>query len=869
MKPNSHPISSARGFVLPMSLLCVGSMFLLLLGWMSFTGIERKTARSYSDATRAELALESGLSHAISILAEVASRDDTLVFRIDPAEPDSADSQKAFMTYAAIFSDNEWQVVPLFSEASVRSAGDGQIDTRQWTEEISQYIKSSEILTPSGAETPNIPHACWTSMKPEDTAENQIRYAFWIEDLGGRIDAKHAEKIQRGDGKSIQEISLSTLFQENSASGKTPEILLDKRDTLRTTRSLHTILDQPQVERIEPCIAYLPDSTPSKKIIPQGFGYADAGKPAPDLNQLVETGQLDEIAGHIERNLPDFASRAGGFPDSEDYLKTLAANLIDYADADQDSTVGAGYRGIDSYPFVNEWFDRCEWIPGPIGNVNIKVETFVELWNPSQQTIEGEILFINQGGQEIMIPPAAIHQFEPVEFAPIKILMHPNAFLVIPMGEHIQSFPEGAFKPTQLNFLETNKSNFLLKWNGQAVDFARGGVQRTSGLLRAGSGERKWKGIASPAHDIRIGQFGDPRASYYINTPIIANSYDVNSNWGGRSLKRDIAKTKPMLPYAEVRIDQWPDGGSSSSPGVRPVSDSRRPGITHILNSNDTIYPGSGYPASQATFAPARISNSGRYESLCELGNLFDPAQWSDVHSRNALPSAAAGGGFTLAIGRPEFPVFDTEGKRAAQLLDLFSIEPPAGSGRLEGRAININTASREVLRSLVAGVELNADALSEQVAPDHHEAFGDLFADCVIAHRNQSPLRSVSDLNLLRKQPYAERDPQNSDTIPFFGNPANYRNVKTLTNPDDPNDLISWSDAGKEELLRKVIDLVSFQSKSFRVVVAGEVLSAKGKRLARATREFHFTIEPERDVDGMPFSDREPRLIKHYETAY
>ena len=287
------------------------------------------------------------------------------------------------------------------------------------------------------------------------------------------------------------------------------------------------------------------------------------------------------------------------------------------------------------------------------------------------------------------------------------------------------------------------------------------------------------------------------------------------------------------------------------------------------MNSNGTPYSNGVYPENQPERAPAVISNTGRYHSLCELGNIYDPAQWSDVHSRNATASSKAGGGFSLAIGRPEFLVFDTEGKRAAQLLDLFAIPAEDRSLHSHARRININTAPREVLRCLIAGVSLKADRMAPNASPRYVERIGDLFADRVIAHRNQSPLRGLSDLNRLSENPSEMRDLSNPSGTPFFGNPDFFEEVPSVSDNDNPNDLIEWDDAGREELMRKVMDLVTFQSKTFRIVVAGEVLSKSGKRLAHATREFHFTIEPERDATGLALPNGKPQITKHYEISF
>ena len=877
MSPRFHQAYFKHGIALPMVLMSLGALLIMMVGMLMIIGLERKTARSYSDVTRAELALESGLANALAVISEISSRDDSLVFRIDdPNQPRLASDQQPlgfreqFFTYGAIFENDAWQTIPLFSGAPRESLGNRQIDARGLSEKLSAYATTAEPLISITKHDQNIPRAQWTELPavPETHNDQTIRFAFWIEDLSGRIDGKHVGKEIRESGSSTAELDLSTIIHPQASSGKTPPVIDEKRDRLRTSASLRSVLDETTASRIEPYIAYLPAYTAPNKIISHGFGYQDAGQPAPDLNQLISSAKVSKISNHIFRNLPDFSMRRGGFPASEDYLKTLAASIIDYADKDSNATIGVGYRGIDSYPFVNELFDRYEWIAGSDGHVNIKVETFVELWNPCQLPITGEIRFKNANRHKINIPLAAEHEFSGVEFPPRNITMPPNGFLVIPMGEHIHVFPEGAFKPSQLNFTETIESNFSLKWNNREVDFARGGLQRTSGFLRAGSGERKWKGNASPAHDTRIGQFGDPRASIYINSPIMANSYDANSNWGGRALKHSIASIKPTLPYAEVRINQWPDGGSSTLPGVRPVGDQRRPSTTSIMNSNGTPYISGVYPANQPDRAPAFISNSGSYKSLVELGNIYDPAQLTDLNSRNTTASPRAGGGFSLAIGRPEFLAFDTEGQRAAQLMDLFSLSPENPPLNPHARRININTAPREVLRCLIAGVSLKADPSAPDVSPRYDESIGDHFADRVIAHRNQSPLRGFSDLNLLRVNPLELRDSSSSVQTPFFGNPDYIEQVPRVIDNDNPNDLIDWNDAGREELMRKVMDLVTFHSKTFRIVVVGEVLSKSGKRLARATREFHYTIEPERDAKGQAVPNGKPRITKHYEIS-
>jgi hypothetical protein len=850
-----------------MVLIAIAAIFLLVIALISINTFERKTARAYSDTTRAGFAVEAGLAIALASLSEIASRDDSLVFRLeDPEQPTVPEEDRPLgyrdqpFTYGAVFRDDAWQAIPLFSGAVRTTLGNRELNADTLKSQLADYTSEARILGQVTSHTQQLPRARWveTPADPENPAGHRMRYAFWVEDLSGRIHGQAANTASNPNQRTTADLDLSTIFDPASETGATPQAFLEQRSQLRTAGSVRSILSEEPASRIEPNINYSgPHQSEVKKLIPHGFGYADAGLPALDLNHRVSTADLDGITGHIKRNLPEFNSRKGGFPATEDYVKTIAASMIDYADSDSDATVGAGYRGIDSTPFVNELFDRYEWVEGNPGAVAVKVETFVELWNPCQLEIRGEMVFTNQNRHKIRIPPGAEHEFSEVGFPARTLTIPPNGFVVIALGEHIHSFPEGSFMPATLSFVETEESNFILRWNGQVTDSARGGLQRTSGLLRAGNSQRKWKGNSSPAFDSSIGQAGDPRASYYIDTPVFANSYDTNSNWGGRALKQGIKQSQPAAPYAEVFISDWADGGSSSSPGVRPVGDARRPGPTQILNSDGSPYVGREYPPNQPDRAPAFISNIGRYDSLGELGNLFDPAQWNDVRSANPTANSKAGGGFSLAIGRPEFHAFDREGKRAAQLMDLFALGDTQPRHR-----INLNTAPREVLRSLLAGIELQADPMSPGASLKHTRKIGDIFSDIVISHRNQTPLRALSDLNLLRSNPHGPRDPERPEDAPFFGNSYFMENVPNTSS--DP--LVGWDDAGHEELLRNLIGLVTFQSKTFRIVVAGEVLDASGKTISRDAREFHYTITPERDAEGVIIPNGTLEFIKHYE---
>jgi hypothetical protein len=189
----------------------------------------------------------------------------------------------------------------------------------------------------------------------------------------------------------------------------------------------------------------------------------------------------------------------------------------------------------------------------------------------------------------------------------------------------------------------------------------------------------------------------------------------------------------------------------------------------------------------------------------------------------------------TLRIGRPEFKDFDNGDARASRLLDILSISDRVNT---QGK-ININTASREVLRTLGAGIKLANDGAiqpTDVYGPKSNGATpkeADMFADLVIAARNNSPFISTSALATIK-------------TVggkPFFGNPA----VWTSGGPTE------WNDAASQEYFAKIFNFTTVRSRNFRVFVTGQIyVPANGSQpervIATANKVYHVFLKPTRD---------------------
>jgi hypothetical protein len=343
-----------------------------------------------------------------------------------------------------------------------------------------------------------------------------------------------------------------------------------------------------------------------------------------------------------------------------------------------------------------------------------------------------------------------------------------------------------------------------------------------------------WRGNPIPPNDNISGQFGDPRASWYVSDPWSTADYVSGSYWGG--------------PNPTVIPLNWPDSGHAFNyTGLQPTGKGQYP--TDIMASPT--------PTPDATKAISLLSTSstGILASITELGNVWDPAQLSydATNFRGPLPdipgsatsSSRGAGGHTLAIGRPEFSKFDQNGTRAWQLLDVFSAKTVNTNFTNTAGLVNINTASRDVLRSLAAGILQNRDpailppgnlypptaAPPPGPNPTPTPAQADKFADAVI---NSRPLLSTAALSAIR----------DSQGQPFFGNPNQY-NGSTQTPPTE------WNDTGREELFAKIYNLATTRSRNFRVFVTGQSLDKNGNVLSTVTKVYQVFVKPKRAADG------------------
>jgi len=742
------------------------------------------------------------------------------------------------------------------------------------------------------------------------------RFSYYMEDLTGLIDAERMGGTNRTTGTNALEISLTNLTTNwssssilnaanyaqfinltNRAKYFSPGMMLyaGGLSTNDLRYFAHGLL----------CWDSFPNTIPMGIAITNGSGYANANTTTLKVN-LNSSANLNvtSIAGAITANLPGFTNRAGGFCLSAGggainaaayagtaYVQTLAANIKDFIDTDSDPTTDGTaistnrirpvYRGVDSYPFVNEIVKRyllTSTSPMTISGTNglgFTVETtdYLELWNLSSKTSPaGTLQFVAIHGQ------AGTIFAQPISFAnPLGAsnslgqvvngittnnlsvpAIPPNGFTTLSCNTTTNLFfyPSTIGSPVFSLVQELTNSLYFVAWNGVYYDAALRGIKRNSGSLPLGT-PRNRGNLPSFTYSSTSGTFanpavGDPRATIYLSQVCDNNQYIGNATFGGRNVRAEgsIATNEA---YYEVTPNGWPDGGHNSPKGSSPTSDNQIPTSFAPINTN---------------LPPGRISNAGSLSNICELGGVFDPIQWSvpslgnwEGKWTNLTVSAtnvnSFGGGTSLRIGRAEHPRFaftnlggtypvPNMGLSSAALLDIFSVSDSYDNG---GR-INLNTAPAPVLRALAGGITLSNDmAMTPSATLAITNRMAEAFAQGVMRYRATYPFLSPSQLAFIATDygvtngsaHWTNTWPTNAvfgntnASIPLTNAPGNTLGTTASMG------VTAWNDQASEEWFTKIYNLSTVQSWNYRTYVVAQLVNTNGLPTGPSMRKYYL----------------------------
>ena len=598
-------------------------------------------------------------------------------------------------------------------------------------------------------------------------------------------------------------------------------------------------------------------------IIPAGL--PGAGQPKYNLNDLATDPTLtpqqraETIAAIIDRHLPLFKTRdpslrAESTNQQLRYLNRLAASMVDYIDPDNLITTAndgepAG-RGL--FPLVVSVAEQYLWHGGDANSAVIRSRAFIQVWNPYTVTVSGSarIRLTNRQrvnfGSGIVTP---LNDYDSTTTATVSV--RPNEFKVIAFDAVTQTFtsptpggsPRWAGSPADTAD-QTTHEPFEFFWNGTRVDMHRrpplAPGQATAGLVRNAK-TLEFNKVHYQVNSIptyaNLNVIGDPRNTYLSNYdwPVTTSadaSYANNTYWNGRSPRDGV------FPYTQDFVNTW-----AQRDFIRA-----NPPVGLPPNSIDTAPDEVSSPYDETRDAPNApfYIRKNRMLSIGELGHIFDPAQANNGGNApsGGTPNSVfvSGGGRTLRIGQPEFAYWDHDGMRAVELLDIFTVNPVAansGYPEMAGR-ININTAPKAVLEALFTGIEINSDQGVNASKLDASR-----LANTIISERQSAPFKKLSDLR--RILPQLNR----ADAYqPALGDGAN----------DGPPRVM---DRAREEAFAKFCNLVTVQSRNYRVYAVGQALAANGEAIATTWLEAVISVSPEQQPDGKTVF--KPKIIHVY----
>ena len=786
------------------------------------------------------------------------------------------------------------------------------------------YIRQDVRVKPGSTNTTNVPVA---------------RFAFFVQDLCGMIDAE-----RMGDTTNGIPFRQSTVLPAGYALGTNPADISLTNMTGSGLTNLSKVTNltasNNRLKYLTPGMLVFSNAgnlatndlryfttglrhwTNAYERIPMGLGYPRSWEiktqlkdvnftntvytpiPPPGISPSAATPTTNtNFILFISNNLTNFALRSGGM-NTNRYLNALAASAQDYVDSDGDPTVsGTGnsaVRGIEPLPFVTEtatsvwWYNHGMNIEPYVGSTadEIRVENYIELWNPSDRRFSGNIrvcLSNNyscgnvtwaspvgslSGGLDLTKQSSASRTVtnslgnDVNGVNNLSVTLDPNQYGVYSLGTNIHKFrlAPGFVDPTYSSGTKFSggSAKLSLEMPGMAganIYKSKIELYTASGILYSQAtnlmrtkrtlgcnvdGDHSWFGGSLPS--LRMDNAGasapalpgDPRFCFYLTCIPASTGYKWNGTKPGATLGyRNYAwSSVPPATEYDASPKLWMDGGHANSPGA--------PAVT-----SDTDLPTLGVNPATSDYVQ-KFNNTGTWSNIFELGNIFDPMAWNvpvnspcltTAHSAagNGTTVLTNGGGTTLRIGRAEHQRFAWTNKggvaldipnmqmSSAALLDMFCVKnQPDQSGQ-----INLNTASAPVLRALAGGIRLVNDPA--QLPPNLTVPTGmaEAFAQGVMRFRAKYPFYSPSQLAFIGTDPTWP----NSTTWP---NNAVFGNTNTISLvPNSVNALTStslgiteWSDQAAEEWFAKVFKLSTTSSQNFRVYVIAQKATNQGNNL-------------------------------------
>jgi len=530
------------------------------------------------------------------------------------------------------------------------------------------YIRQDVRTTPGFTNTTNIP---------------VVRFAFYVQDLGGLIDAqRNGATNTRDTGTNPEEISISNAWGTSlTSAGKASNLVVNSNRWKYLSPGMLTLADVGGLTTndLRYVTTALPQWNSAWAMIPPGLGYADSTNFK--YNIRSNSISMTQLVAIITNNLRQFPARSGAM-NSNAYISNLAANIIDYMDVDSvptvDSATNPTYLGIENLPWPNELFDRLGFSNvTSSGMIQLELKDWIEVWNMGNKTIPsgtkvsidnnydmvvtftntltGSIFKTNLNKMQMLSTGAS---WGKRDFTLTNDLL-PNGYMVLESSSESPTRRLGVQLTTPSLYATATIRNAWKAWvrsddetnnmSFKAYCWAGGNpilIQRSTGGRWPGysrptsSGFFQYNqgkpdkfifcnpvGYASQDGSMAVStkplhSGGDPRAQLFLNNALrAANFINGYASCGGRNVE---VFNITNFPESEVNPSRfWPDNGhvSKEDQGSGPTGNS-----TTGYDKRPTDYPNQCVPENYVM----QRNDTGQLTNLIELGNIYDPMQWED-----------------------------------------------------------------------------------------------------------------------------------------------------------------------------------------------------------------------------------------------
>ena len=836
----------------------------IVVAFLQSMSIDRLTAKSAKNMLQAELAARAGLSSAIAqMLAAIGTNNSGFV----TGSTNYAYNHGPLVLIGRTNLVDSTQFMPLVSASpDILENFPGSAWADSLTRLISDLLgtNSTDINGRSGLiqSTGNVPYrAPWVDVL-SSSGDRVGRYAFLVLDESARVNPL----IHTGSGSMANPTNWYSGPSDISLTNDAAPILTREQQTgilaisdrLLSPGSLaQAFATRADYERVKHLLTLQTNAT--YDVIPATL--ADGGRPKYNINEMATNSangasaelRANRIAEIVSSNLASFSERdpslRGDLLAETRYLRRLASGIIDYIDSDSTPTAvnGGEPAGRDLFPLVvavAERFRRAS-LDLTAAATTIESQCFVQVWNPYTTDIvlsNQSLRFVVRNRMKVKFATAIARPFEDYDQTiTTNVTLRPNEFAVLEFPTTTQTwsspgpasdFPKWDEGPSGNADGQTH-CPFEFTIDGQLVDMNRrppvGPDVAVSGMVRYAveftDASNRWQCSFIPTEgSLPNWRFvGDGRATYLSNYDWLTlgnTSYATGTRWKGRQqntpsryqefvanwVHRDFVRENPAMGNIPASLTMTP---------------------SQVASAYD--------PARDAPAAPAVLANRPM-RSIGELGHIFDPAQAADdlsapMSSDPLFPNnKVSGGGRTLRIGQPEFrgrmpnDDWNASDRRAIRLVDLFTVN--GTNANSEGYSvaigrINPNTAPAEVLAAILSGIQVASDAGVPAACLKDAASM----AENIVSHR---PYSALSDLH---------------KALNAFAAAENYRPAFAVSSGGGTTNLAAL-DRVREEAFGKLIQHLSVQSRTYRVLAVGEAFDPRGRPRGHATIEAIVFLE-------------------------